>query len=137
MTVAEWVRQAMREAGATRTGPLTPLTFTRLRAIAAAAQHEFPTADIDDMLRDIDAEPHGLMIFVDSNVGWSVPLTRRVTCIRHDERGRRHASSALTGSFDAVGGLESFAELAPRQMTCAPSESERNGRDINWRPVNR
>ena len=54
MTVAEWVRQAMREARSDSNRP-SDSTDARLRAIAAASQHEFPTADIDDMLRDVDA----------------------------------------------------------------------------------
>lgn len=54
LTVAEWVRQAMREALAAAQQPSDPAA-ARLRAIAEASQHEFPTADIDEMLEDIEA----------------------------------------------------------------------------------
>ena len=51
MTVAEWVRQALRQARADRRGTVD----AKLRAIAKATRHEFPTADIDDMLEEIAA----------------------------------------------------------------------------------
>ena len=51
MTVAEWVRQALRRA---RHGH--PATVeAKLAAVAEAARHEFPTADIDLMLREVEA----------------------------------------------------------------------------------
>ena len=51
MTVAEWVRQSLREArNNSRHQP-----EAKLRAIAVASQHSFPTADIDDMLAEIRA----------------------------------------------------------------------------------
>ena len=51
MTVAEWVRQALRRARHDH-----PTTMDAKRsAVAEAARHEFPTADIDDMLREIEA----------------------------------------------------------------------------------
>lgn len=52
MTVAEWVRSAMREARARE--PQAP-TGTKLAAIRAGAKHNFPTADIDQMLAEIDS----------------------------------------------------------------------------------
>lgn len=51
MTVAEWVRQALRKARADNPGTVE----AKLRAIADASRHEFPTADIDDMLAQIEA----------------------------------------------------------------------------------
>ena len=51
MTVAEWVRQALRRAR--HNHPAT--VEAKLAAVAEAASHEFPTADIDDMLREIEA----------------------------------------------------------------------------------
>ncbi len=51
MTVAEWVRQALRGAMAGREGTVE----AKLRAIADASRHEFPTADIEMMLREIEA----------------------------------------------------------------------------------
>ena len=51
MSIAEWVRQALREA---RRGPAGRVE-TKLRALAEASSHEFPTGDIDEMLREIDA----------------------------------------------------------------------------------
>ena len=51
MTVAEWVRQALR-----RTRHDHPATVeAKLAAVAEAARHEFPTADIDLMLREVEA----------------------------------------------------------------------------------
>ena len=51
MTLAEWVRQALRKAKAD-----DPATVeTKLRAIADASRHEFPTADIEIMLREIES----------------------------------------------------------------------------------
>ena len=51
MTLAEWVRQALRQVRSDHHGTVE----TKLRAIADASRHEFPTADIEDMLREIDA----------------------------------------------------------------------------------
>ena len=55
VTVAEWVRQALRQARTNHPGTVD----SKLRAIAEASRHEFPTADIEDMLREIEAgHPH-------------------------------------------------------------------------------
>ncbi len=55
VTVAEWVRQALRQARTNHPGTVD----AKLRAIAEASRHEFPTADIEDMLREIEAgRPH-------------------------------------------------------------------------------
>lgn len=51
VTVAEWVRQALRAAR--REVPLTD-TKKKLGVVHAAVRHEFPTGDIDQMLREID-----------------------------------------------------------------------------------
>ena len=51
MTVAEWVRQALRRARHDHSATVE----AKLAAVAEAARHEFPTADIDVMLREIDA----------------------------------------------------------------------------------
>lgn len=51
MTVAEWVRQALRLARLGR----RRAADVKLRAVAEAARHEFPTADIEDMLGEIEA----------------------------------------------------------------------------------
>ena len=51
VTVAEWVRQALRKAR--RDNPST--VDAKLRAIADASRHQFPTADIDIMLKEIEA----------------------------------------------------------------------------------
>ena len=50
MTVAEWVRQALRKAREDHPGTAD----AKLRAIADAARHQFPTADIETMLREIE-----------------------------------------------------------------------------------
>lgn len=51
MTVAEWVRQALRDAR--REEPLRE-SREKLAAIRRAARHQFPTADIDQMLAEIE-----------------------------------------------------------------------------------
>ena len=50
LTVAEWVRQALRAAR--RTEPLRNID-KKLAVVREAAQHAFPTADIDQMLAEI------------------------------------------------------------------------------------
>ncbi len=49
MTVAEWVRQALRKARYDQPGA----TDAKLRAIAEASRHYYPTTDIDVMLGEI------------------------------------------------------------------------------------
>jgi hypothetical protein len=51
MTVAEWVRQALRVAR--RSEPRSD-AGKKLQVVRAAAEHAFPTADIDEMLRQIE-----------------------------------------------------------------------------------
>ncbi|BBZ40286.1 ribbon-helix-helix protein, CopG family [Mycobacterium conspicuum] len=50
-TVSEWVRRALREARERE--PAGDLD-TKLRAVRAAACHTFPTADIEQTLKEID-----------------------------------------------------------------------------------
>ena len=54
VTMAEWVRQALRKARFEHPGSVE----TKLRAIAEASRHQFPTADISDMLEEIEAGRH-------------------------------------------------------------------------------
>lgn len=51
MTLSEWVRQVLRRAGAERPGGDRA---RKLAAIRAAARHSFPTADIEEMLEEIE-----------------------------------------------------------------------------------
>lgn len=51
MTVAEWVRQALRAAR--RTQPASD-GAKKLAVVRTAARHAFPTADIDAMLAEIE-----------------------------------------------------------------------------------
>jgi hypothetical protein len=51
MTVAEWVRQALREVRQRQPETDGP---KKLAVIRGAARHAFPTADIDRMLADIE-----------------------------------------------------------------------------------
>lgn len=51
MNVSEWVRHALRRAR--RSEPAFE-AGRKLEAIRAAARHEFPTADIEQMLREIE-----------------------------------------------------------------------------------
>jgi hypothetical protein len=52
LTLAEWARQALREAS--RRAP-SGQADRKLAAIRAAARHAFPTADIDQMLQEIES----------------------------------------------------------------------------------
>ncbi len=52
MTVAEWVRQTLRNDRLGRHRAVD----TKLKAVADAARHRFPTADIDVMLREIESD---------------------------------------------------------------------------------
>ena len=54
VTVAEWVRQALRKVRDDQ----SRVVETKLRAIADASRHRFPTADVGDMLREIEAGRH-------------------------------------------------------------------------------
>jgi hypothetical protein len=51
LTVGEWVRRRLREARTTR--PATEAD-TKLKAVRRAAAYSFPTADIDQMLDEIE-----------------------------------------------------------------------------------
>lgn len=52
LTVSEWVRRRLREA---RRRQPSRDADRKLQAVRAAAQHSFPTADIDRMLAEIEA----------------------------------------------------------------------------------
>ncbi len=51
MTVAEWVRQTLRAA---RKGESSGDPTSKLAAIRAAARNSFPTADVDEMMEQIE-----------------------------------------------------------------------------------
>jgi hypothetical protein len=51
MTTAEWVRQALRAA---RKAEPAADAAKKLAAVQAAAAYEFPTADLDQMLGEIE-----------------------------------------------------------------------------------
>jgi len=51
LTLAEWVRQALRAARRTQPGDGAD---HKLAVVRAAAAHAFPTADIDAMLAEIE-----------------------------------------------------------------------------------
>jgi len=51
MTLAEWVRQALREAR--RCQPRRSASSKR-QAVRGALKHDFPTADMDEMLAQIE-----------------------------------------------------------------------------------
>lgn len=52
LTVSEWVRQTLRKA---RRGKSTGDEARKLALLRAAAEHAFPTADVPDMLAEIEA----------------------------------------------------------------------------------
>jgi hypothetical protein len=49
--LSKWVRRTLREARARGSGGDTE---SKLRAVREAARHEFPTADIDQMLAEVE-----------------------------------------------------------------------------------
>ena len=51
VTLAEWVRQALRQVRSDHPGTVD----AKLRTIALASRYEFPTADIEVMLQEIEA----------------------------------------------------------------------------------
>jgi hypothetical protein len=51
VTVAEWVRQALRAA---RRGEPIGEIGKKIEVVRAAVRHSYPTADIDRMLREIE-----------------------------------------------------------------------------------
>ncbi|MGA7410717.1 MAG: hypothetical protein WBW33_09540 [Bryobacteraceae bacterium] len=51
LTVGEWVRRALRDARATR--PLLDAE-TKLKAVRLGAQYSFPTAELKQMLSEIE-----------------------------------------------------------------------------------
>ena len=51
MTVSEWVRRALRKAGESEP---SVEAGRKLEAVRAAVDHEYPTADIDQMIREIE-----------------------------------------------------------------------------------
>ena len=52
LTLSEWVRQKLRHAGRREASGGVD---RKLDAIRAAARNDFPTADIDQMLREIES----------------------------------------------------------------------------------
>lgn len=51
LTVSEWVRRSLADA---RAAAPTADASQKLEVVRAAVQHGFPTADIDQMLREIE-----------------------------------------------------------------------------------
>jgi hypothetical protein len=51
LTVGEWVRRALRDARASR--PVID-PETKLKAVRRGAEYAFPTADLEQMLREIE-----------------------------------------------------------------------------------
>lgn len=51
LTLSEWVRRALAEA---RSSQPRSNASKKLAVVRTAAKHEFPTADIDRMLREIE-----------------------------------------------------------------------------------
>ena len=51
LSVGEWVRRALREA---RTSRPVMESEAKLKAVRRAAQHSFPTSDVEQMLSEIE-----------------------------------------------------------------------------------
>jgi hypothetical protein len=74
MTTSEWVRQALRAARRARPGGDSG---RKLALVRRAARHSFPTADIDEMLGDIERGRTGETSSTrTSRCIWSAPTTR-------------------------------------------------------------
>ena len=69
MIVSEWIRRALRKAMDDQ--PYT--TEAKLRAIANASRHSFPTADIETMLGETASTP------AQESSAWVEPLAERLT----------------------------------------------------------
>ena len=67
MTVSEWMRQALRKAMDDQPGTAE----AKLRAIADASRHSFPTADIETMLSEMTPMP------APASSAWAEPLAER------------------------------------------------------------
>ena len=50
LSIAEWVRQSLKSAGRAETEKVS----AKLRAVADAAAHNFPTGEIEEMLGDVE-----------------------------------------------------------------------------------
>ena len=68
MTVSEWVRRALRKAMDDQPGTAE----AKLRAIADASRHSFPTADIETMLGETAPMP------AQESSAWVEPLAKRL-----------------------------------------------------------
>ena len=68
MTVSEWIRQALRKAMDDQPGTAE----AKLRAIADASRHSFPTADIETMLSEMTPMP------APESSDWAEPLAKRL-----------------------------------------------------------
>ena len=68
MTVSEWVRRALRKAMDDQPGTAE----AKLRAIADASRHSFPTADIETMLGETASTP------APASSAWDEPLAKRL-----------------------------------------------------------
>ena len=55
MSLAEWVRQALRQALRQARSGHPGTVEAKLRVIADTSRHEFPTADMEVMLQEIEA----------------------------------------------------------------------------------
>ena len=51
MALSEWVRQALRKARIDTAGTID----AKMRALVDASRHEFPTADIQEMLQEVES----------------------------------------------------------------------------------
>ena len=67
MTVSEWIRRALRKAMDDQPGTAE----AKLRAIADASRHSFPTADIETMLGETASMP------APESSAWAEPLAER------------------------------------------------------------
>ena len=69
MIVSEWIRRALRKAMDDQPGTAE----AKLRAIAGASRHSFPTADIETMLGETASTP------AQESSAWVEPLAERLT----------------------------------------------------------
>ena len=67
VTVAEWVRRALRYARVAHPGTAE----SKLRAIADASRHRFPTADVETVLGELASTP------APASSAWAEPQAER------------------------------------------------------------
>ena len=141
ITVAEWVRGVLRAAQ--REEPAAP-PERKLAVVRAATRHAFPTADVDQMVAEIEAgygaagagleplvlEPKESLALMN---GTSVMTA--LACIAHE---RATAAARLAASITALGShalAGNPAHFAPEIFELKPHRGTREAKEARVTPV--